>query len=73
MQQPRTAQHAPESIANSEAACGLEQVLIEAMVDCLAASDRHADSAARPSREWPAVNNVPQGRKIFTARAHNFP
>jgi AraC-like DNA-binding protein len=38
---------APEVIANLEAARGLEQTLVEAMVDCLVVPDRHEDTAAR--------------------------
>jgi AraC-like DNA-binding protein len=41
------AEHAPEVIANSQAARGLEQALIEALVDCLVVPDHGADAAAR--------------------------
>jgi hypothetical protein len=41
------AKHAPEIIANPEAARGLEHALVEAMVDCLVMPDRHEDTAAR--------------------------
>jgi AraC-like DNA-binding protein len=40
------AEHAPEVIANWGAAHGLEQALIEAMVDCLVINDRREDAAA---------------------------
>jgi transcriptional regulator GlxA family with amidase domain len=39
--------HAPEILGNPEAAYGLEQALIEAMINCVAASDPGEDSAAR--------------------------
>jgi AraC-like DNA-binding protein len=41
------AEHAPEIIARPEAARGLEEALIEAMIDCIVAPDRHEDTAAR--------------------------
>ncbi len=40
------AETAPEIIANPEAARGLEQALIEAMVDCIGEPDRRQDRAA---------------------------
>jgi AraC-like DNA-binding protein len=41
------AEQAPEIITRPEAARGLEETLIEAMVDCLVAPERHEDTAAR--------------------------
>jgi AraC-like DNA-binding protein len=41
------AKQAPEIIARPEAARGLEEALIEAMVDCIVAPDRQEDTAAR--------------------------
>jgi AraC-like DNA-binding protein len=41
------AERAPHILARPEAARGLEQALIEAMVDCLAAPERREDGAAR--------------------------
>ena len=41
------AQYAPEIIAYPEAAHGLEQALIEALVDCLGSSNHHRESLAR--------------------------
>jgi transcriptional regulator GlxA family with amidase domain len=41
------AEHTPEVIARPEAARGLEEALIEAMVDCLVAPDRREDRAAQ--------------------------
>lgn len=43
----RLAEDAPEVITSHEAARGLEQVLIEAMVDCIVAPDRREDTAAQ--------------------------
>jgi hypothetical protein len=40
------AEHAPEVIANWDAARGLEQALIEALVDCLVMPDHREDAAA---------------------------
>jgi AraC-like DNA-binding protein len=40
-------ERAPQILARPEAARGLEQALIEAMVDCLAAPERREDRAAR--------------------------
>ena len=39
-------EHEPEIIAHGEAARGLEEALIEAMVDCIVTPDRHEDTAA---------------------------
>jgi AraC-like DNA-binding protein len=41
------AEYAPEVIASPEAARGLEEALIEAMVDCILAPDRREDTAAQ--------------------------
>ncbi len=45
------AEHAPDIIANAEAARGLEQALILAMVGCLVTQDRPADSSAHRRHE----------------------
>lgn len=41
------AEHAPEIISQPDAARGLEQTLVEALVDCLVEPDRCEDAAAR--------------------------
>lgn len=41
----KLAEDAPEMIVNSAAARGLEQALLEAMIDCLAHRDERADSS----------------------------
>jgi AraC-like DNA-binding protein len=41
----RLAQNAPDIIANADAARGLEQVLVEAVFDCIAGSDAYVASA----------------------------
>jgi transcriptional regulator GlxA family with amidase domain len=41
------AERAPEIIARPESARGIEEALIEAMVDCLSGPDRHEDRAAQ--------------------------
>jgi AraC-like DNA-binding protein len=43
----RLAEDAPEVIAHLEAARGLEEALIEAMVDCIVTPDRREDTAAQ--------------------------
>jgi AraC-like DNA-binding protein len=45
------AEHAPEIIANPDAAHGLEQALIEAMVGCLAENSAREDSVAQRQHE----------------------
>jgi hypothetical protein len=45
------AENAPEIIANPDAARGLEQALVEAMVDCLGKSEVREDSVAQWQHE----------------------
>src|SRR5262249_24577851 len=47
----RLAEEAPEIIANPDAAYGLEQALVEAMVGCLGISEARADSVAQRQHE----------------------
>jgi len=47
----RLAEEAPEVLANPDAARGLEQALIEAMVGCLGAGSVHEDSVAQRQHE----------------------
>lgn len=45
------AEHAPEIITNTEAARGLEQALMHAMVDCISQQDRSPDTSAQRRHE----------------------
>jgi AraC-like DNA-binding protein len=45
------AEEAPEVIANPDAACGLEQALIEAMLGCLGNSEAREDTVAQRQHE----------------------
>jgi AraC-like DNA-binding protein len=47
----RLAEEAPEIIANADAAYGLEQALVEAMVGCLGSSEAGEDSVAQRQHE----------------------
>jgi AraC-like DNA-binding protein len=66
----RLAEEAPEIIANPDAARGLEQALIQAMVDCLGIGDVEEDRAAQRRhdaimRRFHAVLEANRGQVLY--------